>query len=498
MNWTIECGWALLRALAVAALALGAGALFCPLLRSAHGRLRMAAWVLLAVPWLTPIPVVGYAYANCALSLIHHPTLNFLLYHLILCMRLAPVAALTLTFAPSQMSDAALHCHRLLGARGGSPRPSAPRTARREPLGRTTRSTTATAIAGRVGHALFRLRAAARPAGVAFCLVFLLAFAEFELATLMNVRTWTVKLFDAHVGGVPISESLQRIALPAALEALVLLGGYLLLAGARGAETRPRAAKRSGWTWMGAGFLAASLLVVTLIPFSLVAKDAVVGLPALVGSFAIGHELFVSVCFGIAAAALAWCASNPQSQVRTAHRAIRIPQWFLSLPGLTGALVLSLAVLGLFQQPPLRGLYDTPVPLLVGLTFLLLPFALIMRLLFRAHASGSGLFAAEMLRSSVREPVRARGAQLARFIRTRGRFWALFLLFSLAYFDLTASSILAPVGTAPAFVRLYNLMHYGRSALLSAMVLVAFALPLLLLAAAGAGRALYLRMAGDA
>ena len=172
--------------------------------------------------------------------------------------------------------------------------------------------------------------------------------------------------------------------------------------------------------------------------------------------------------------------------------------WLLSLPGLAGALVLSLALLGLFQQPPLRGLYDTPVPLAIGLTLLLLPFALILRRLFRAHSAGSGLFAAELLRGSVRASVRARGARLARFLRARGRFWALFLLFSLAYFDLTASSILAPVGTAPAFVRLYNLMHYGRSALLSAMVVVAFALPLLLLAVAGAGRALYLRMAGDA
>jgi len=491
MNWTLECGWALLRALAVAALALGAGALLCPLLRSAHGRLRMAAWVLLPIPWLTPIPMVGYAYANCALSLVHHPVLNFLLYHLILCMRLAPVAALVLHFAPSQMSDAALHCHRLLTARGG-----------------------------RVRHWLFQLRAAARPAGVAFCLVFLLAFAEFELATLMNVRTWTVRLFDAHVGGVPISESLQRIALPATLEALVLLGGYILLAGARAAETQPRAARRNGWTWIGAGFLAASLLVVAVIPFSLVAKDAVAGLPALFRSFAIGHELFVSVCFGVAAAGLAWMASRMQNMVKRVSCPARLPSnqksvisnqksqivhdfsaliaWLLSLPGLAGALVLSLSLLGLFQQPLLRGLYDTPVPLAIGLTFLLLPFALIMRRLFRAHSAGSGLFAAEMLRGSARETVRARGARLARFIRARGRFWALFLLFSLAYFDLTASSILAPVGTAPAFVRLYNLMHYGRSALLSAMVLVAFALPLLLLAAAGAGRALYLRMTGDA
>jgi hypothetical protein len=59
-----------------------------------------------------------------------------------------------------------------------------------------------------------------------------------------------------------------------------------------------------------------------------------------------------------------------------------------------------------------------------------------------------------------------------------GKFWAIALLFVLAFWDLTASSILAPIAMTPVTVRLYNLMHYGQIATLSAMTCAAFAAPI--------------------
>ena len=53
------------------------------------------------------------------------------------------------------------------------------------------------------------------------------------------------------------------------------------------------------------------------------------------------------------------------------------------------------------------------------------------------------------------------------------------LFFLLAYSELVASAILAPPGMTTAPARLYNLMHYGQTAVLSAMVLAAFLAPLL-------------------
>ena len=56
----------------------------------------------------------------------------------------------------------------------------------------------------------------------------------------------------------------------------------------------------------------------------------------------------------------------------------------------------------------------------------------------------------------------------------------------LAYFDMTAGSILAPPRMTPVFVRLYNMMHYGRMAGLSAMVLAAVVAPFLIAGVLGA------------
>jgi hypothetical protein len=46
-----------------------------------------------------------------------------------------------------------------------------------------------------------------------------------------------------------------------------------------------------------------------------------------------------------------------------------------------------------------------------------------------------------------------------------------------AYFDLPTGQILAPAGLASAPVTLYTQMHYGRNALLTAMTLLAVAIP---------------------
>jgi ABC-type Fe3+ transport system permease subunit len=75
--------------------------------------------------------------------------------------------------------------------------------------------------------------------------------------------------------------------------------------------------------------------------------------------------------------------------------------------------------------------------------------------------------------------VRGRAGRLRWRLDLRARFWVFFLLFCWAYLELSASAILAPPGHTTAVVRLYNLMHYGRSQVLSAMVLAALLVPLL-------------------
>jgi len=142
--------------------------------------------------------------------------------------------------------------------------------------------------------------------------------------------------------------------------------------------------------------------------------------------------------------------------------------------GLLGPLVLSLAVLAAVQLPGLILLRDTPVPLVLTLGLVLLPMALVWQRVLELTGQRSGLHLASLLRKSraVRE--------LTWRLGTSRRFWVMVLLFIWAYWDLTASSILAPIGMTPVTVRLYNLMHYGQIAALSAMTCASFAAPILL------------------
>ena len=149
------------------------------------------------------------------------------------------------------------------------------------------------------------------------------------------------------------------------------------------------------------------------------------------------------------------------------------------IPGLLGSLIVALLVLALFQTPLLRPLYDTPLALALALTIILLPLALLLGALLRIrHAS------------PMRHIARQLGSRrLAWDLETQPRLAAFALLFCWAYFDFTAASILAPVGMTPVFVRLHNLAHYGQTAVLSAMMLTAFAVPaVLLLVTFAAGR----------
>jgi ABC-type Fe3+ transport system permease subunit len=140
--------------------------------------------------------------------------------------------------------------------------------------------------------------------------------------------------------------------------------------------------------------------------------------------------------------------------------------------GLLGPLVLSLAVLAAVQLPGLISLRDTPAPLVFTLGLVLLPMALVLKRVLELTGHRSALHLATLMQKSraVRE--------LTWRLNTSEKFWAMVLLFVWAYWDLTASSILAPIGMTPVTVRLYNLMHYGQIAALSAMTCAAFAAPI--------------------
>jgi ABC-type Fe3+ transport system permease subunit len=159
------------------------------------------------------------------------------------------------------------------------------------------------------------------------------------------------------------------------------------------------------------------------------------------------------------------------------------------MPGLLGALLVSLLVISLFQLPVLTGLRATPAPLLLALALLVLPFAVVLRALLDGLRPGGAIHLASLLRDSPHRAPRRMAWRLLWDLRTRRSFWVAFLLFLWAYFDLTAGAILHPPRMTPVFVRLYNLMHYGQTQVRSAMATLAFLVPFALMGIAWALRA---------
>ena len=430
----------ILRAAVIAGLAVAAGLALRPL--AATG--RRGIWALLLAPYLTPALLVGYAYSNFALALVHHPAANAVWYAALLCLKLTPVAAIALHFSPRPLSAEAAHCWRL--ARG--------RTDWR-----------------------FRWRAGCgRAPMTAFALVFLLAFGDFEMASLMNVRTWPVTLFDGHAGGLPLGRSLALAAGPFIVELLVLGSVMALLARQRGsrqeAGPRPEAAGAAAWALL----LAANALILC-VPAAVVFHGTAQGWRVLAENFALGREIATSLAFGATAAAAAYALAPRRWWTAVAA----------SLPGLLGPLVLALLVGAAMQTAWLCAWRDTPAPLAAALMLLLLPLAVLLKHLLRRTTPASAVHAARLLGGRS-------GRHLVWALSTRRHLWAIFLLFCWGYLDLTASSILAPIGAAPVTVRLYNLMHYGQTAVLSAMVTAAIAAPLAAMAAIVASRRLWVRL----
>lgn len=465
MSGSGEILLALARAAGVAVAAVGGGWVVRPLLTGVRN-LRVAAWTLLLVAWLTPMAVVGYAYSAFSLSLIRHPAANALFYAALLAARFLPMAALILLFTPSFLTAEAVHCRRL--------------------------ACRSTGIRSWAQDVALRLRGAWRGLAAALTLTGLMVFIEFDLASLLGCRTWTVALFDAHAGGLALRESLRMAAVPALL-GLLMAGAALALLARATPEDACRIEPPRRMTPFDAarmGLLALSFVLLTAIPLAMVLKGTPAGLRALFADFTLGRDIVAGLGFACASGLCAFVLAGALLRTGWGPAVARI----LCAVGLMGPLVLALLVLAAFQSPLLRRLYDTPLPLLFTLTLLFLPHALILRALVRRSQRGVSIHAAELLGDASSGRVRRRGAFLADLLRARGRFWILFLLFGWAYVDLTASAILAPTRLTPVFVRLYNLMHYGRIPMLSAMVVAAMLVPAVVLAAGLGLRAAYMRV----
>ena len=427
----------LLRAVIAACIGVWIGASIAPLLQrtSTDKVLRPIVFALLVLSVFVPPLLTAYAYGRWSLWLVHHPTMKEFAYIGYLVLRVSPVVALLHFFFPSVTSASPDHSIRLARSLGGP-----------------TAGLWKVWFRLQVGQWLF-------PAAVAA----FVAFHEFEIASLLAVEAWTVKLFDAHAGGLPLSDSVRLATIPCVVQlglAFVVTATWVRGGGRRSGTTQTTPipeARRSRMT-MGLVVVALTSIGTVLLPIGLIAGDGLAGFGQMSRAFVLEKELLATAVFAAGSGGLAFVCSWALSTRMLG---------FLSVFGLLGPLVNALAMVAIFQAAPLLALYDSPVPLMLALTILAFPVAFICKILRSRTSESESAWIARRSRSSWPSWV----------VIGRPAMICLLLLCVLASFELTASAILAPPGMTTISSRLYNLMHYGETAVLSAMTITAFALP---------------------
>jgi ABC-type Fe3+ transport system permease subunit len=393
-------------------------------LRALSSTTRRSVVALGALSYFAPTMLAGYGWLPTVVLWTANSGARELFYSAFVFFRLAPVAALALWLAHSGPCAEAVHVSRL----------------------------------ARVQSWRWKIREAGRAPWLAAGVVFLLAFQEFDLATSWGIRSWTVAVFDAQIGGLALRDSLRLAIAPLLVECAVIVP---LLAGAKtelfARTNASESLNRSGAWPISAIYVIAPLTLFAIIPALIVFRLGFPGMSAWLETWSMFREVMHGCISGGVAALLAWLLSS----VASARWAM-----LLVLPGLLGPLLLSLIVLSGIDALP--GLSSTVLPWISALTLQLLPVAMLLRALLSRGIDAAGLHA-------------ARTARAGKVIWTMQHFpsaGAILLLFGLGYSDFTMSALLAPPQFTTVFVRVFNLMHYGQSAVLSAAVLIAVLVPL--------------------
>jgi ABC-type Fe3+ transport system permease subunit len=468
VSFAAACGWSLARSLCVATVGVLIAARVSRLLRSGNGWTSRVLWGMILLPVFVPGLLIGYGYRNFSLSLVHQPFWNELAYAGLTLLMVMPVGTLILQASPPPpVSPAALHAVRLMQARGR----------------RTTWRSQRRLVAIWVRSRLF----ATVPAWSA---MFLLSFQETEVATLMQAAGWPEWTFTRLATGTQLATAARWLLVPVIVQLAVIGVAAALLAGSRrrvasaGPPSEVSASERT-FAW-GYGLVGLGLLLV--VPGTYVLRGTWDGFSVLGAHPRLMEQIGIGLLFGATAGLLAWLVSGAMVDClrRGTPWEVFIP---LLLPGLLGAWTLGLVLAVLFQQPLLRGVYDTPVPMLLGEFLFQLPRAVLVRLLLGQWRDSTAAHQARLLGRAGDPTQRRRSSALLWRLDGRARLTGGLILCYWAYMELSIPSpaLLGPPGMTTAPVLLYNQMHYGQIPGLSALVLLTLAVPVVCLCAMSLG-----------
>src|SRR5690606_21661920 len=151
------------------------------------------------------------------------------------------------------------------------------------------------------------------------------------------------------------------------------------------------------------------------------------------------QQIGVGLLFGATAGLLAWLAGGAivESVRRGTPPGLFAPAL---LPGLLGAWSLGLMLAVLFQQPVLRTVYDTPLPMLLGEFLFQLPRAVLVRLLLGQWRDSSAAHQARLLGVAADAARRRRSASLLWSLDGRARLTGGLIICYWAYMELSIPS----------------------------------------------------------
>ncbi|MDA0660443.1 MAG: hypothetical protein O2931_10500 [Planctomycetota bacterium] len=452
MTFAVICLLTLVRAGAVAVLTHWIARPLCEWTKSGDGRWQsiamLIAFGLLAIPPLS----ASYVYANVALDMIRFPWFSELLYLALLLARSVPIYVLGYSISPpSPLTDAANHVLRM--------QPAVPRYWTMNAL-----------RAGCFHREIF--------------LMFLIGwnvFHDFEIASFLLRPTWTVGIFDAHAGGLGIQYSLIKMKLPLLVSGCIALCAGIALFNARrlGAPSGESVrSTRHGPRALNCCVVFSLAGLYAIYPFARLLVESREVLITSILQAGLWQEIVTGIGVAALAAAGAYIAALTMLSA-SVSRGVQSAIAVLTLCGMAGSLIVSLFLLSVLQSNVLYPLLETHLPWITGLAISLLPKALLIAGVVVGMVPPVANHCVQMLAESEHGEVRRKARGLAWNLNGRRHFAAGVLLAYLGYLDLTSAAVLAPSRCVPAPVRLYNLMHYGHSAKLAAMLFWAFVIPLL-------------------
>ena len=392
------------------------------------GRLKVLALSLLLIPLIVPPLVPAYAFSAFSFNFQTKPFPNEILYFLIMISRLLPVGILILMILPSSMSKSSIFCDQLL----------------KKNMIRKFQS---------LSHLLI------------CCLcVFLLAFNEYEIASLMRIKHWTVTLFNAHAGGLVmnLNRSFQMALFPAvtSLSAIFLI--LKLLKNIK--QSSFSESKKPGTLFFV--ITAISCLIGWIIPFIIILSNSFNGFQDAVSGSWMKAEYFNSLL--ISSISTGCCLAVIAALFRSSGKLVLL----FVIPGLFGALLLGLSFIYIFNSSLLSSVKQSVLPLSLALILYGFPIAILMIIFFHKKNSAQDS-TTTLLPASSRIEINWQNTYIPAILLSLP-------VFCYIWFDLTLSSMLAPASFTTVFPRIYNLMHYSENERLSATVLLSSALPLML------------------